>query len=117
MTGAPKARAMEIIDDLEAGPRGIRSGAFGYFSLSGALDLPMVIRTLVITIESFSCGVGGAITALSDPAAEFEETAVKAELLSPVPLTGYGPRPGAPACLSKICTVVLPGRIGPAPAR
>lgn len=81
MTGAPKLRTMEIIDDLETGPRGIYSGALGYFSLSGALDLSMVIRTLVITAEGFSYGVGGAITALSDPAAEFEETAVKAELL------------------------------------
>lgn len=81
MTGAPKLRTMEIIDELEAGPRGIYSGALGYFSLSGALDLSMVIRTLVITAEGFSYGVGGAITALSDPAAEFEETAVKAEPL------------------------------------
>lgn len=81
MTGAPKLRTMEIIDDLEAGPRGIYSGALGYFSLSGAVDLSMVIRTLVITAEGFSYGVGGAITALSDPAAEFEETAVKAEPL------------------------------------
>lgn len=81
MTGAPKLRTMEIIDDLEAGPRGIYSGALGYFSLSGALDLSMVIRTLVITAGGFSYGVGGAITALSDPSAEFEETAVKAEPL------------------------------------
>ena len=72
---------MCIRDRLEAGPRGIYSGALGYFSLSGALDLSMVIRTLVITAEGFSYGVGGAITALSDPAAEFEETAVKAEPL------------------------------------
>lgn len=81
MTGAPKLRTMEIIDDLESGPRGIYSGALGYFSLSGAVDLSMVIRTLVITAKGFSYGVGGAITVLSDPAAEFEETAVKAEPL------------------------------------
>ncbi|MEU2614617.1 aminodeoxychorismate synthase component I [Micromonospora sp. NPDC007271] len=78
MTGAPKLRTMEIIDELEAGPRGIYSGALGYFSLTGAVDLSMVIRTLVVAGEQAYYGVGGAIIALSDAAAEFEETAVKA---------------------------------------
>ena len=77
MTGAPKVRTMRLIDELEAGPRGVYSGAIGYFSLSGAAELSIVIRTAVVTPTRTRYGVGGAVVALSDPADEYEETAVK----------------------------------------
>ncbi|MEV6314528.1 aminodeoxychorismate synthase component I [Streptomyces sp. NPDC051776] len=82
MTGAPKLRTMEIIDRLEQGPRGVYSGALGWFSLSGAADLSIVIRTIVATEEGASFGVGGAVIALSDPAEEFEETLVKSRAMA-----------------------------------
>jgi para-aminobenzoate synthetase component 1 len=78
MTGAPKISAMRILNRLEEGPRGIYAGAFGYLSLDGALDLAMVIRSIVLTAHGASIGTGGGITALSVPAEEVEETRVKA---------------------------------------
>jgi para-aminobenzoate synthetase len=81
MTGAPKLRTMQIIDRLEDGPRGFYSGALGWFALSGAADLSIVIRTLVATQGRVSFGVGGAIVALSDADEEFEETVVKSRAM------------------------------------
>lgn len=81
MTGAPKRRAIELLAGLEAGPRGVYSGAFGYLGADGTADLAMVIRSIVVRGARASVGAGGGVTALSDPAAEVAEMRLKAEAL------------------------------------
>jgi para-aminobenzoate synthetase len=77
MTGAPKLRTMEIIDRLEGAARGVYAGALGYFSVSGAADLSVVIRTIVMSGGVATVGAGGAIVLDSDPVAEHEEMLLK----------------------------------------
>jgi anthranilate synthase component 1 len=81
MTGTPKSSATRILDSLEAAPRGIYSGAFGYFGLDGRIDLAMVIRSIVLSPTGASIGTGGGITALSDPIEELAEVKLKAAAL------------------------------------
>jgi anthranilate/para-aminobenzoate synthase component I len=78
VTGAPKRRAMEIIDELEPARRGIYTGATGWLGGAGDLDLAVAIRTATVTGGRLSLWVGGGIVADSDPSAEWEETEVKA---------------------------------------
>lgn len=79
ITGAPKYRAMEIIDELEHGKRGLYTGSIGYLTLDGACDFNIVIRTAVHKNGRYYLGVGGGITAESDLEFEYEETLQKAK--------------------------------------
>jgi para-aminobenzoate synthetase component 1 len=79
MTGAPKHRAMELIESHENFKRGLFSGSIGYVDPNGDFDFNVVIRTLIYNSDknSLSCSVGSAITIHSDPEKEYEECLVK----------------------------------------
>ena len=78
VSGAPKIRAMEIIEDLEAAKRGPYAGAVGYFSFSKNLDTCITIRTIVVQKGKAYVQAGAGIVADSNPAGEYEETVNKA---------------------------------------
>jgi anthranilate synthase component 1 len=78
LSGAPKIRAMEIIDELEPARRGLYGGALGYLDLRGNLDFCIAIRTLVLRKGRATLQAGAGIVADSDPLAEERETEAKA---------------------------------------
>jgi anthranilate synthase component 1 len=81
VSGAPKVRAMEIIDELERDKRGIYAGAVGYFSANGSMDTCIVLRSAVIKDGVMHFQAGGGVVADSDPESEYQETINKARAL------------------------------------
>jgi para-aminobenzoate synthetase component 1 len=79
MTGAPKIRAMEIIEELEEFKRSVYSGALGYMGYGGELDLSVVIRTLILHRDEGYFQTGGAIVWDSEPEKEYQECLDKAQ--------------------------------------
>lgn len=96
ITGCPRIRAMEIIDELEPVRRHVYTGSIGYLGFHDTLDLSIAIRTAVIHRNRMVFSVGGGVVHDSDPAAEYEETLHKAKTLMGVLATddgGAGPDP------------------------
>lgn len=82
LTGAPKIRAMEIIEELEGTRRGIYGGSVGYFSYDGSMDACIAIRTLVMRGKRVYLQAGGGVVADSEPAKEYQETINKARAVA-----------------------------------
>ncbi len=81
VSGAPKVRAMQIIDEMEATKRGPYAGAVGYFDFSGNMDTCIAIRTMIVTGDTIYIQAGAGIVADSDPDREYDETVNKAKAL------------------------------------
>ena len=81
ITGAPKVRAMEIIDELEPTRRSVYTGSIGYLGFDGNLDINIVIRTFLIKGNRAYFQVGGAVVYDSDPESEYQETLDKGRAL------------------------------------
>jgi anthranilate synthase component 1 len=81
VSGAPKVRAMEIIDELEPDRRGIYAGAVGYFAANGSMDTCIALRTAVIKDGTLYVQAGGGVVADSVPENEFQESVNKAKAL------------------------------------
>jgi anthranilate/para-aminobenzoate synthase component I len=79
ITGVPKIRCMQIIEELEPVRRGPYTGSLGYFSRTGTIDLNILIRTMALTERSAYLQVGAGIVADSDPGREYQETLDKAQ--------------------------------------
>jgi para-aminobenzoate synthetase component 1 len=99
ITGCPKIRAMEIIDELEPVRRHVYTGSIGYIGFDGTMDLSIAIRTATFTRDKVVFSVGGGVVFDSDPESEFEETLHKGRtlidaLIAPSRVTPIAPRPG-----------------------
>ena len=81
VSGAPKVRAMQIIDELEPEKRGVYGGAVGYFAANGEMDMCIALRTGVVKDKALYIQAGGGVVYDSDPEAEFEETVNKSRAL------------------------------------
>ncbi len=81
VSGAPKVRAMEIIDELEPEKRGVYGGAVGYFASNGDMDMCIALRTAVLKDETLYIQAGGGVVYDSDPEAEFQETVHKSNAI------------------------------------
>ncbi len=81
VSGAPKVRAMQIIDELESEKRGVYGGGVGYFSAGGDMDICIALRTAVTKDEKLYIQAGGGVVYDSDPEAEFQETVNKSNAL------------------------------------
>ena len=81
LSGAPKVRAMEIIDELEKEKRGVYAGAVGYFAADGTMDTCIVLRTAIVKDGMMYVQAGGGVVVDSDPEAEYQETVNKAKAL------------------------------------
>jgi para-aminobenzoate synthetase component 1 len=88
ITGCPKIRAMQIIEELEPNRRGIYTGSMGYFGFNGTMDFNILIRSFFKMAKDVYFSVGGGIVYDSKPQSEYEETLVKAEALKRA-LKGY----------------------------
>jgi anthranilate synthase component 1 len=82
VVGAPKIRAMEIIDELEPSPRGLYAGTVGYFGTGGSMDQAITIRTLVLQDDGYTYQAGAGIVADSVPTSEYEEVHAKSAVLA-----------------------------------
>ena len=114
LTGAPKVRTMEIIEELEGERRGIYGGAVGYFSFNGQMDTCIVIRTIVMIGDTCYMQAAGGVVADSTPTGEYEETANKmravlvaideAESSSAWSMMTRPPQGREPACKCQRCS-------------
>ena len=82
VSGAPKVRAMQIIDELEAEKRGVYGGGVGYFAAQGDMDICIALRTGVVKDGTLYVQAGGGVVYDSDPEAEFQESVNKAKALT-----------------------------------